>query len=225
MHVAENDTIEGEGAYDVGNALIQTISNAPTTAKRRIQQSLLLANRLQQKQKECEQLNAELRQMKEKVENSVSEVALHKRLLERTNQPQSYMLADIERAEKELDFANRKIKQLEEAGRKVHNENEQLRLQKKALNDDLQKLLARRTDIENLQNTLTGIIRNSSNRKIDIDELKSSLATTLRKNKYQADVSASVKNETSDMMKKMNRERSKSKGSEEQATILKGSHH
>ena len=153
--------------------------------------------------------------MKEKVENSVSEVALHKRLLERTNQPQSYMLADIERAEKELDFANRKIKQLEEAGRKVHNENEQLRLQKKALNDDLQKLLARRQDIENLQNTLTGIIRNSSNRKIDIDELKSSLATTLRRNKFQSDVSASVKNETSDIMRKMNRERSKSKGSEE----------
>lgn len=46
MHVAENDQIQGDGAYDVGNALIQTITNAPTTAKRRIQQSLLLANRL-----------------------------------------------------------------------------------------------------------------------------------------------------------------------------------
>jgi len=47
MHVAENDQIQGEGAYDIGNALIQTITSAPTTAKRRIQQSLLLANRLQ----------------------------------------------------------------------------------------------------------------------------------------------------------------------------------
>jgi progesterone-induced-blocking factor 1 len=37
MHVAENDHIQGEGAYDIGNALIQTITNAPTTAKRRIQ--------------------------------------------------------------------------------------------------------------------------------------------------------------------------------------------
>jgi len=36
MHVANNDTVEGEGAFDVGNALIQTITNAPTTAKRRI---------------------------------------------------------------------------------------------------------------------------------------------------------------------------------------------
>ena len=46
MHVAENDTITGDGAFDVGNALIQTITQAPTNAKRRIQQSLLLANRL-----------------------------------------------------------------------------------------------------------------------------------------------------------------------------------
>jgi progesterone-induced-blocking factor 1 len=36
MHVAENDQIQGEGAFDIGNALIQTITSAPTTAKRRI---------------------------------------------------------------------------------------------------------------------------------------------------------------------------------------------
>ena len=69
MHVADNDHIGGDGAYDVGNALIQTITNAPTTAKRRIQQSLLLANRLQQKQKEAEGLQAEILALKDKVEN------------------------------------------------------------------------------------------------------------------------------------------------------------
>jgi hypothetical protein len=49
MHAAGNDKVSGDGAYDVGNALIESITNAPTTAKRRIQQSLLLANRLQHK--------------------------------------------------------------------------------------------------------------------------------------------------------------------------------
>jgi hypothetical protein len=34
------------------------------------------------------------------------------------------MIADIEKAEKELDFALRKIKQLEEALKKVRHENE-----------------------------------------------------------------------------------------------------
>ena len=60
------------------------------------------------------------------------------------------MVADIERSEKELAFAQRKIKQLEEVIRKAQSENEQLRLQKKGLNEDLQKLIARRQDIENL---------------------------------------------------------------------------
>lgn len=137
MHVAENDTIQGEGAYDVGNALIQTITSAPTTAKRRIQQSLLLANRLQQKQKESEGLHAEIMELKNKIENYDAEAKLHKRLLDRTNQPQSYMLQDIERAERELEHANRKIKQTEEAMKKLKAENEALRNSKKNLNDDL----------------------------------------------------------------------------------------
>lgn len=45
MNVANNENIDA-GVDSVGNALIATITSAPTTAKRRIQQSLLLANRL-----------------------------------------------------------------------------------------------------------------------------------------------------------------------------------
>jgi len=110
MHVAsDSQDTTGEG-FEVGNALIQTITQAPTTSKRRIQQSLLLANRLQQKQKENETLQFEIKQMRDKVDNAESEAKLHKRLLERTNQPQSYLLQDVERTEKELDHAQRKIK-------------------------------------------------------------------------------------------------------------------
>jgi len=84
MHVAGNSDPSGEG-FEVGNALIQTITQAPTTSKRRIQQSLLLANRLQQKQKECESLQEQVRQMRDKADNFEAETKLHKRLLERTN--------------------------------------------------------------------------------------------------------------------------------------------
>lgn len=60
------------------------------------------------------------------------------------------MIADIERAEKELDFANRKIKQLDDVSKKLRHENEQLKQSKRGLADDLQKLMAKRSDIENL---------------------------------------------------------------------------
>jgi hypothetical protein len=46
MNVANNDNLDGEGIDTISSALIQTITSAPTTSKRRIQQSLLLANRL-----------------------------------------------------------------------------------------------------------------------------------------------------------------------------------
>ena len=61
MNVAQSDTIDEDGTNAIGNALIQTITSAPTTAKRRIQQSLLLANRLQGKQKEVEALQQEIK--------------------------------------------------------------------------------------------------------------------------------------------------------------------
>ena len=68
------------------------------------------------------------------------------------------MIADIERAEKELDFANRKIKQLDDIAKKLKHENENLKNSKKGLAEDLQKLMAKRNDIENLQTTLMGIV-------------------------------------------------------------------
>lgn len=89
------------------------------------------------------------------------------------------MMADIERAEKELDFANRKIKQFEDVVKKLKVENEQLKTAKRGLAEDLQKLMAKRSDIENLQTTLMGIM--SSTKKIDVDDLKLKLADSVRK--------------------------------------------
>ena len=118
------------------------------------------------------------------IENLEADVKLHSKLKQRTNQPQSYMIADIERAEKELDFANRKIKQLDDVCKKLKMENEQLKQSKKGLAEDLHKLTAKRQDIENLQTTLMGIMQHSSNKKIDVDDLKMRLADSIRKDRY-----------------------------------------
>lgn len=58
------------------------------------------------------------------MENLDADAKLNARLLQRTNQPQSYMIADIEKSERELDFAQRKIKTLEDQARKIKHENE-----------------------------------------------------------------------------------------------------
>jgi progesterone-induced-blocking factor 1 len=127
----------------------------------------------------------EISDLKQKIEDQEAEIKLNKRLLDRTNQPQSYMVADIERAEKELDFANRKIKQLDGTIKKLKHENESLKLSKGKINDDLQRLLAKRQDIESLQTALLGIIRHSSSKKIDVDDLRTLLADQMRQTRVQ----------------------------------------
>jgi DNA repair exonuclease SbcCD ATPase subunit len=94
------------------------------------------------------------------------------------------MVADIERAEKELEFANRKIKQLDSVTSKLRVENEQLKGAKRGLSEDLQKLMSKRQDIESLQTTLMGIMSQSGNKKIDVEELKAKLVQGVKKDKY-----------------------------------------
>ena len=101
------------------------------------------------------------------------------------------MIADIERAEKELAVANRKIKQLVDVCKKIKMETESLKNQKRGLADDLQKLVAKRQDIENLQATLMGVIQHSTSKKIDVDDLKKKLAESVRRDKYNQPYTAS----------------------------------
>jgi len=64
------------------------------------------------------------------------------------------MMKDIEKAEKELFMAQKKMQQQEETIHKLKKEVEAVRIQKKGLDSDLQQLIARREDIEQLQTTL-----------------------------------------------------------------------
>lgn len=93
--------------------------------------------------------------------------------------------------------------------KRLRSELDQAKHQKRALNDDLQQVLARRKDIEQLQTTLVGLIQNSTSRKIDVDELKSKLAGSVRANKFNSDISNSVKHEKEAILGKT---RDKSKG-------------
>lgn len=81
MNVAGDASIDNDGTNTIGNALVQTITQAPTTSKRRIQQSLLLANRLQTKQKELEKCELQLKQANATIENLEADVKLNQRLV------------------------------------------------------------------------------------------------------------------------------------------------
>lgn len=69
------------------NSLMQSIASAPTNANRRIQQSLMLASRLQAKQKELEGTQKEVQTLKKRLETAEADVSFNKRLMAKTNLP------------------------------------------------------------------------------------------------------------------------------------------
>jgi len=81
---------------------------------------------LQTKQKENEALLQEIKQLKEKLESQEGETRLSKKMLERANQPHAYILTDVERAERELTVANKKIKAQDEELKRAKKEIESL---------------------------------------------------------------------------------------------------
>lgn len=80
------------------------------------------------------------------------------------------------------------------------------------MSEDLQKLLSKRSDIENLQATLQGLISNSS-KKIDIEDLKGKLADRSRVGKSFQSTGNNGDASTLSMNSKLNKSnRSKSPG-------------
>ena len=117
----------GEGGSELSQALAATITQAPTTAKRRIHQSLMLSNKLLTKQKELDETNKGLKECKEKVEQQEEEIKMYKRISEKTNQPYSYLASGIEKAEKELYLADKENKNKEQVILNLKKEIEVLR--------------------------------------------------------------------------------------------------
>lgn len=64
--------------------------------------------------------------MKEKLESAEGEVKFKNRMLDKTNQPHTYLMQDVEKLERELQFANKKIKKAEDEIKRLAKENEAL---------------------------------------------------------------------------------------------------
>jgi len=127
----------------------------PTSSKRRIQQSILLAQKLVDKQRQLDQLKEQL--LKE--QNSKQELALQfaaaQKQLDRVKQPYNYLIEQLERKEFELQQSQLMCKQLQQQLQVISAEYQKgLDVQRK-LQADIQKLLQHRKDMQSLQSMVT----------------------------------------------------------------------
>ena len=98
--------------------------------------------------------------------------------MDKTNQPYSYMMQDIEKGEKELNYAQKKARQLNDDNKRLKDENDSLKIACKGLKEDLNNLNSKKKEIDNLQSTLLAVVRDSSSKKVSVDYIRKKLANT-----------------------------------------------
>ena len=131
---------------------------APTTSKRRIQQSLELAKQLQDKTKQLDALKSQNANLTSEVETLSNEVTLCKKMLSHQEQPYAYLVKQIEDKEKELGSLKREIKKWEQKHANLNAELEVSVRKNSELEQDIKDLLKKRDAIEGLKEMLGGLV-------------------------------------------------------------------
>ncbi|CAD8109310.1 unnamed protein product [Paramecium primaurelia] len=149
--------------YDAMNPLLGFMGTVPTSSKRRIQQALNLAQRLQAKQRESEELQKQLREKQSEIERLQEETKLQRDVLDKTHQPHSYLVAHIEEKDREILKYKSLLKKIDQDYQILKAENDDIANRFMRAEEDLQRLRIKRQNLQNIQNILIGIATGSQN--------------------------------------------------------------
>jgi len=144
---------------DANDVYIQTLHGAPTASRRRIQQAIALGQRLNAKQKECEELQSRLAEAEKRRDSLEQELSLAKSLLNKTDQPYSYLISNIEEREVEVRVLKEKAKAKEDDYHALKVEHEQLLQDYNNLQKDLNKVIIKRENIKRIQQVLINLLQ------------------------------------------------------------------
>jgi chromosome segregation ATPase len=137
------------------HAILESLgSNIPTANKRRMKQSILLAQQLVEKQKQIDVLTKELAHYKERNAELDAELDASRRALACTSQPHSYLITALQAKESDLASANRALEQAQQ--RLAEREKDLARCidAKAAVEADMHKLLAGRQAVDGIKQAL-----------------------------------------------------------------------
>ena len=127
---------------------------APTTAKRRIQQSLELAKQLKDKQKQLEVVKVENIRLTNDLESISSELSFAKKLLNQTEQPYAYLIKQIEEKEKESSEYKKNFNKSQLKYSELSAEYDLVIKKNQELEGDIKQILSKKDAIESLKSML-----------------------------------------------------------------------
>eukprot|EP00927_Polykrikos_kofoidii_P076560 TRINITY_DN73630_c0_g1_i1.p1 TRINITY_DN73630_c0_g1~~TRINITY_DN73630_c0_g1_i1.p1 ORF type:complete len:870 (-),score=214.16 TRINITY_DN73630_c0_g1_i1:55-2664(-) len=133
-----------------------TLASAPTSAQRRIQQSLLLAQELQRKTRELTQARIALRDAETEVSRLKEELDVARKEAQYSSEPQAYLLEALRHREREVLELRRQARATDAELERCRQQAEQHVKSKLQVEEDLKKVLAQRQHLNNLRAVLGG---------------------------------------------------------------------
>ncbi|KAI1899591.1 hypothetical protein AGOR_G00063370 [Albula goreensis] len=129
-------------------------ANVPTTAKRRLKQSVHLARRLLQLEKQNTLLRRDLERQTAHVGQISEELEVANQLLQQAQQPYSYLIETVRQRDSQILALKKHVSQLEEDVRTLKRDNTALQQVKNNMAADLERLLNHREELSVMKQVL-----------------------------------------------------------------------
>ncbi|NXF35065.1 PIBF1 factor, partial [Nyctibius bracteatus] len=132
-------------------------ANVPTTAKRRLKQSVHLARRLLQLEKQNSLLVKDLEHQKEQVTRISQELDRANSLLSQVQQPYKYLIETVQQRDSQISLQKERITQLEKDVSVLNKEKTALLRVKNQMAADLERLLNHREELATMKQILISL--------------------------------------------------------------------
>ncbi|XP_045695066.1 progesterone-induced-blocking factor 1 [Phyllostomus hastatus] len=158
-------------------------ANVPTTAKRRLKQSVHLARRVLQLEKQNSSVLKDLEHQKGQVTQLSQELDRANSLLNQTQQPYRYLVESVRQRDSKIDSLKECITQLETDVSNLNKEKSALLQMKNQMALDLEQLLNHREELAAMKQILTNMRSKRSEDKLLLTKPESKTVTRNQKSK------------------------------------------
>ncbi|XP_069614237.1 progesterone-induced-blocking factor 1 [Ranitomeya imitator] len=132
-------------------------ANVPTTAKRRLKQSVHLARRLLQLERQNSLLIKDLEHQKEQTTKVSMELERTNSLLSQVHQPRQYLIESVRQRDTQIDSLKDQISTLEKDVSKINREKSSLLRVKNQMAADLEQLLNHQEELAEMKQVILGL--------------------------------------------------------------------
>ncbi|XP_036749636.2 progesterone-induced-blocking factor 1 isoform X2 [Manis pentadactyla] len=158
-------------------------ANVPTTAKRRLKQSVHLARRVLKLEKQNSLVVKDLEHQKDQVTQLSQELDRANSLLNQTQQPYRYLIESVRQRDSKIDSLKECITQLEKDVSNLNKEKSALLQMKNQMALDLEQLLNHREELAAMKQILTNIRNKHSEDRLFLTKTESKNVTENQKPK------------------------------------------